>query len=692
MRRIYTVFLALFLTSCLLAQAPQQISYQCVVRNASGVLVTNQSVGIRISILQGTSTGTVVFQETYNPDPQTNANGLVTVQIGGGTLLAGTFSTINWASGPYFLKTETDPAGGTNYTISGTSQLLSVPYAIYSRTAQTADYNNLTNLPNLSGYITSESDPLFASSPSFGISGINISNWNAAFGWGNHANAGYLTGLTEAWKKNGGNIYYNTGFVGIGTDSPTSPLTVSGIATVITSIKTPAILPLDGIAASINIKTNNASNADAGDISIISGSNSSPFNGYGRGGDVTVAGGDFSAPNPTGGSSSRAGNVSLRGGATPNGGGGVGFPGNIFLNGGEGGTNARGGAIVLQAGSGNAGGNINLTAGAGVGPGIVYITGGTSTTLNLPGNVVISGGNVSGGGAYGNIIFNTGASQQAIIDNLGNFGIGTTSPVTKLDVNGIITSTGGNSANWNSAFGWGNHASAGYLTSFTELDPKVGSVSTGYSAKWNGTALVTGAVYQDNSGNVGIGTTSPGFKLEVTGNVKMSGSSAATAGLSVIGPTLGGPPAIEGISGLGSSVKGQLGTSGGAGVSGTSNSGTGAGVYGEMTSGGLATSSGVYGRVTGAVGSGVYGEATSATGINFGVYGKSSSPAGWGLYTPNNMFAGGKVSIGTASTTSNLQVAGLQIFANNAAAIAGGLAVGAFYRTGGDPDFVCVVH
>ena len=119
-------------------QAPQKMSYQSVIRNASGVLVTNQSVGIRISVLQGTTSGTVVYQETYNPNPQTNTNGLLAVEIGGGNAITGTFSAINWATGPYFLKTETDPTGGTSYTIVGTSQLLSVPYAFYSKVAETA--------------------------------------------------------------------------------------------------------------------------------------------------------------------------------------------------------------------------------------------------------------------------------------------------------------------------------------------------------------------------------------------------------------------------------------------------------------------------------------------------------------------------------------------------------------------------
>jgi hypothetical protein len=121
---------ALFTATSLFAQVPQKMSYQSVIRNTSGNLITNTALGIRISILQGSATGTAVFVETHHPS--SNANGLVTLEINSGTLVSGNFSTINWAAGPYYIKMEVDPNGGTSYTISGTSQLLSVPYALYS--------------------------------------------------------------------------------------------------------------------------------------------------------------------------------------------------------------------------------------------------------------------------------------------------------------------------------------------------------------------------------------------------------------------------------------------------------------------------------------------------------------------------------------------------------------------------------
>lgn len=115
------------------AQVPEKMSYQAIMRNGSGQILSNQAVAVRVSVLQGSPAGAAVYSERLTGN--TNVNGLVTLEIGTGTVLTGTFNTINWSTGNYYLKTETDPAGGTNYTIAGTSQLLSVPYAMYAKTA-----------------------------------------------------------------------------------------------------------------------------------------------------------------------------------------------------------------------------------------------------------------------------------------------------------------------------------------------------------------------------------------------------------------------------------------------------------------------------------------------------------------------------------------------------------------------------
>lgn len=133
MKKLIALCVAILMNLAMLAQAPNKMSYQAVIRNNSNVLVTNQTVGMRISILQGSANGTAIYVETQTPS--TNSNGLISVEIGGGTIVSGIFSTIDWANGPFFIKTETDPLGGTNYNITGTSQFLSVPYALYAETA-----------------------------------------------------------------------------------------------------------------------------------------------------------------------------------------------------------------------------------------------------------------------------------------------------------------------------------------------------------------------------------------------------------------------------------------------------------------------------------------------------------------------------------------------------------------------------
>lgn len=129
MKKIAIIYFSLFITINAFAQ-PTKMSFQAVVRNASDQLVTNENVGARLQILQGSEFGAAVFVETQLVT--TNANGLATFEIGGGTIVLGSIAGIDWAKGPYFLKTEFDINGGTNYTISGTSQMLSVPYALYS--------------------------------------------------------------------------------------------------------------------------------------------------------------------------------------------------------------------------------------------------------------------------------------------------------------------------------------------------------------------------------------------------------------------------------------------------------------------------------------------------------------------------------------------------------------------------------
>jgi len=130
LKKISLLFILCLSINTTQAQAPKKMSYQAVIRDASDILLSNTSIGMQISVLKDSASGSVVYTETQVLS--TNANGLVSLEIGGGIPVTGTFEGIDWSTGSYFIKIETDPTGGSNYTISGTSQLLSVPYALYA--------------------------------------------------------------------------------------------------------------------------------------------------------------------------------------------------------------------------------------------------------------------------------------------------------------------------------------------------------------------------------------------------------------------------------------------------------------------------------------------------------------------------------------------------------------------------------
>ncbi len=115
------------------AQAPQAVPYQAVIRNANGNILPNQLVGVRFSIRDSIATGTILYQETYSI--KTNSQGLINLNIGQGTIVTGTFASINWATNNKFIQTDIDITGEANYTSLGTTQFLSVPFALFSSKA-----------------------------------------------------------------------------------------------------------------------------------------------------------------------------------------------------------------------------------------------------------------------------------------------------------------------------------------------------------------------------------------------------------------------------------------------------------------------------------------------------------------------------------------------------------------------------
>lgn len=148
MKKIKTRFIItlahLLICTSLMAQAPQGFEYQAVVRNASGNILVSQSVGLQITLKQGSPSGTNVYQETFSAT--TNLYGLVNLQIGSGTT-GDDFTTIDWTAGPYFIEVALDITGGTSYSVMGTSQLLSVPYALHAKTVEVDNVDDADNDP-----------------------------------------------------------------------------------------------------------------------------------------------------------------------------------------------------------------------------------------------------------------------------------------------------------------------------------------------------------------------------------------------------------------------------------------------------------------------------------------------------------------------------------------------------------------
>ena len=130
MIKVYQLLVALFITTISLAQTPEKVSYQAIIRDASGALVVDKELNITMSILEGTDSETAIYSETHST--QTNANGLVSFEIGSGLAEVGIFSSIDWKTGPYFIKTETAIDGET---LTSFAELLSVPYALHAKDA-----------------------------------------------------------------------------------------------------------------------------------------------------------------------------------------------------------------------------------------------------------------------------------------------------------------------------------------------------------------------------------------------------------------------------------------------------------------------------------------------------------------------------------------------------------------------------
>lgn len=229
MKKIYSSVMCILLaSSALMGQnAPQKFSYQAVVRNGSEQLIKNQNVGVQVAILKDSASGNVMYQESHLV--KTNSNGLITLEIGGGTQELGNFTSIKWGQGSYFIRTAIDPAGGVNYTVSATQQLLSVPYALY------AEYANVPGLPGPKGDKGDKGDQ--------GVQGIQgpqgpVGTKGDKGDKGEKGDTGFLKNgvkrgntpfwFDSIWVTDNSNIYNDGRNVGIGTETPSVKLEVNG--------------------------------------------------------------------------------------------------------------------------------------------------------------------------------------------------------------------------------------------------------------------------------------------------------------------------------------------------------------------------------------------------------------------------------------------------------------------------------
>lgn len=202
----FTTIVILVLICCGLsasAQSPDRIPYQAVIRNSSGAVLTDQSVGVRISILRVSSSGTAVYSETHAG--KTNAYGQLTLEIGAGTVVSGGLSGIDWSQGPFHIRMETDPAGGTNYQIVGSTQLLSVPFSLFAKSASLR--------------YSQTGDTLFSGTQYVIVPGLSASNSNAVLTGSPNVITSVISSVSTIGATLGGEV------IGAGT----SPVTARGI-------------------------------------------------------------------------------------------------------------------------------------------------------------------------------------------------------------------------------------------------------------------------------------------------------------------------------------------------------------------------------------------------------------------------------------------------------------------------------
>ncbi len=239
--KLFTYCIAICFTVLANAQAPNLMNYQAVLRDNTGTPMLNHTVGAQFTIRDNTSTGTVLYQETQTLI--SNGAGVLTAAIGSGTIVSGSFATINWGSNSKYLDVQIDPAGGTAYQDFGNSQLLSVPYAL-SAGSSSQWYSNGSQVINTDSTAPVE---IFSNKGyPFSIVSSTSENYTSYANNGGQYR-GYLGIFSDPQGIDLGTYYGNTtgtvnlvisdvpkltvapsGFVGIGTTTPNTALQVIG--------------------------------------------------------------------------------------------------------------------------------------------------------------------------------------------------------------------------------------------------------------------------------------------------------------------------------------------------------------------------------------------------------------------------------------------------------------------------------
>ncbi len=184
-------------------QVPQSIPYQAAARNANGQPLANRAVLVRFSILDSTATGLEVYKETHNTS--TNALGLFTLNVGKGTIVTGTFSSINWGQNFKFLKVELDTiASGSNYIDLGIQQMMSVPYALYSSSSGSMS-TNINSIPGFESIVQ-----LSGVSPANGWTAVGIvppeKKWKINYSY-NVVPAVDVQAIGDWWANSGDTLF-----------------------------------------------------------------------------------------------------------------------------------------------------------------------------------------------------------------------------------------------------------------------------------------------------------------------------------------------------------------------------------------------------------------------------------------------------------------------------------------------------